>query len=187
VDEATLVAAASAGDGDAFMGLVELHQAKVRALARGLVGDPALAEDVAQDTFLRAWQGLGGFRQEASFSSWLYAITRRTALEHARRRRRREEVPLEAAPAREDGRSADPVLRLDLDRALAQLDTEQREAFLLVAVLGLPYQEAATVLGCPFGTVASRVARARARLAAWLTGDGVEGSRQRASGEEVTR
>jgi RNA polymerase sigma-70 factor (ECF subfamily) len=184
VDEAALVAAACAGEGEAFARLVERHQARVRALARGLVGDAALAEDVAQETFVRAWRGLAGFRADASFVAWLCTITRRTALEQAHRRRRRAEVPLEHAAAAADPRGRDPVLRLDLERGLAQLDHGQREAFLLVAVLGLGYQEAAVVLECPLGTVASRVARARARLAAWISqGRGAPAPR----GEEVTR
>jgi RNA polymerase sigma-70 factor (ECF subfamily) len=166
LDEAALVAAARAGEGEAFARLVELHQARVRALARALVGDAGLAEDVAQEAFVRAWRGLAGFRAESSFAAWLYTIARRTALEQARRRRRRDEVPLEQAA--DLGTAADPVLRLDLERGLAQLDDGQREAFLLVAVLGFGYAEAAVVLDCPLGTVASRVARARARLAAWI-------------------
>jgi RNA polymerase sigma-70 factor (ECF subfamily) len=166
LDEAALVAAARAGEGEAFARLVELHQARVRALARALVGEAALAEDVAQESFVRAWRGLGGFRAESTFAAWLYTITRRTALEQVRRRRRRDEVPLEQAG--DLGTAADPVLRLDLERGLAQLDDGQREAFLLVAVLGLGYEEAALALDCPRGTVASRVARARARLAVWI-------------------
>ena len=181
MDEAALVAAARAGEGEAFACLVELHQARVRALARGLVGEAALAEDVAQEAFVRAWRGLAGFRNESSFSAWLCAITRRTAMELARGRR--QEVPLEHAAATADRRGGDPVLRVDLERGLAQLDDGQREAFLLVAVLGLAYAEAAAVLDCPCGTVASRVARARARLAAWIGQGGAELARE----EEVAR
>jgi len=74
-------------------------------------------------------------------------------------------VPVEKAAALADRRAADPVLRGDLERALGGLEPAQREAFLLVVVLGLSYEEAAGITGCPAGTVASRVFRARARLA----------------------
>ena len=169
MDEGGLVAAAKEGEGEAFLRLVEVHQGQVRAFLRGMTGDRELAEDAAQETFLQAWQGLGGLRQEDRFSSWLYTIARRTALKHLRQRSLA--VPLDDAPPVEDRRAPDPVFRQDLEAALALLDAEQRAAFLLVPVFGLEYQEAAEVLGCPVGTVASRVSRARVRLAAALAAD----------------
>lgn len=90
-------------------------------------------------------------------------------MEHARRPAL-QTIPLDQAPplVLVDRRGGDPVLRGDLERALRALDPDQREAFLLVGVLGLSYQEAGGMAGCPPGTVASRVFRARARLAAAL-------------------
>jgi RNA polymerase sigma-70 factor (ECF subfamily) len=169
VGDAALALAARDGDREAFMQLVRVHQARVRALAYGLLGDRTLAEDVAQEVFLRAWRGLRGFRGDAGFSTWLYTIARRTASEYARRPAL-PTVPLDqVAPlVLVDRRGGDPVLRGDLERALQALDPDQREAFLLVGVLGLSYQEAGGMAGCPPGTVASRVFRARARLAAAL-------------------
>lgn len=164
MDDRALAASAQAGDREAFMRLVRTHQARVRALARGLVGDHGLAEDVAQEAFLQAWRGLPGFRGASSFSTWLYTIARRAALEQVRRRTL-QTVPLDQAPALPDPAPADPGLRQDAERAIQALDPDQREAFLLVAVAGLTYEEAGEVLGCPPGTVASRVFRARARLA----------------------
>ena len=155
MDEAALVRAARNGDRDAFMQLVRLHQAGVRAFAHGLLGDRVLAEDIAQEAFLRAWRGLGAFRGDAGPGTWLYAIVRRVALDEAWERA--------------DWRVADPVLRGDLERALQALEPAQREAFLLVVVLGLSYQEVGGMAGCPAGTVASRVFRARTRLAAALS------------------
>jgi RNA polymerase sigma-70 factor (ECF subfamily) len=78
-------------------------------------------------------------------------------------------VPVEQAWELADGRAGDPVLRGDLERALQAVEPAQREAFLLVAVLGLSYQEAGGMTGCPAGTVASRVFRARVRLASALS------------------
>jgi RNA polymerase sigma-70 factor, ECF subfamily len=168
VDEAALVRAARNGDREAFMQLVRAHQAGVRAFAHGLVGDRMLAEDIAQEAFLRAWRGLGTFRGDAGFATWLYAITRRAALDQLRRPALRT-VPVDQAAALADRRAGDPVLRGDLERALQALEPAQREAFLLVAVLGLSYQEAGGLTGSPAGTVASRVFRARTRLAAALS------------------
>jgi RNA polymerase sigma-70 factor (ECF subfamily) len=163
-DEAALVRAARNGDREAFMRLVRVHQAGVRAFAHGLVGDRMLAEDIAQETFLRAWRGLGAFRGDAAFATWLYAITRRAALDEVRRPALRT-VPVDQAATLADRRAVDPALRSDLERALQGLEPAQREAFLLVVVLGLSYQEAGGLTGSPAGTVASRVFRARTRLA----------------------
>ena len=171
MDEATLVAAAQAGDEGAFMQLVRQHHGRVRGFARQLVGDHQLAEDVAQESFLRAWQGLAGYRCSGKFSSWLYTITRRTAADHLRRRTART-VPLEEVPALADHQGPDPDLRSDLEAALSSLATDQREAFLLVVLFGLSYKEAAAVVDCAVGTIASRVCRARTRLAALLALDG---------------
>jgi RNA polymerase sigma-70 factor (ECF subfamily) len=168
VDEAALVRAARNGDREAFMQLVGVHQAGVRAFARGLLGDRVLAEDIAQEAFLRAWRGLGAFRGDAAFATWLYAIARRVALDEARRPAVRT-VPVEQVAELADWRVGDPVLRGDLERALGVLAPAQREAFLLVVVLGLSYQEAGGMTGCPAGTVASRVFRARTRLAGALS------------------
>jgi RNA polymerase sigma-70 factor (ECF subfamily) len=168
VDEAALVRAARHGDREAFMQLVRAHQAGVRAFARGLLGDRLLAEDIAQEAFLRAWRGLGAFRGDAAFATWLYAIARRVALDQVRRPAVRT-VPVEKVAALADRRARDPVLRVDLERALGALEPAQREAFLLVVVLGLSYQEVGSMTGCPAGTVASRVFRARTRLATALS------------------
>ena len=168
MDEAALVRAARHGDRDAFMQLVWVHQAGVRAFVHGLIGDRVLAEDIAQEAFLRAWRGLGAFRGDAAFATWLYTIARRAAVDEIRRPAVRT-VPVDEAAALADQRSSDPVLRGDLERALQALEPAQREAFLLVVVLGLSYQEVAGMTGCPGGTVASRVFRARTRLAAALS------------------
>jgi RNA polymerase sigma-70 factor (ECF subfamily) len=168
LDEAALVRAARRGDRDAFVQLVRLHQAGVRAFAHGLLGDRTLAEDVAQEAFLRAWRGLSTFRGDAAFGTWLYTITRRAALDEVRRPALRT-VPVHEAATLADWRVGDPVLRGDIERALEALEPAQREAFLLVAVLGLSYQEVGEMTGCPPGTVASRVFRARTRLAAALS------------------
>jgi RNA polymerase sigma-70 factor (ECF subfamily) len=167
VDDAATLRAARNGDREAFMQLVRVHQAGVRAFASGLLGDRTLADDVAQEAFLRAWRGLPRFRGEAAFATWLYTIVRRVAADEARRPTLRT-VPIEEVATLADRRAGDPVLRGDLEQAVSALEPAQREAFLLVAVLGLSYQEVGALTGAPVGTVASRVFRARTRLAAVL-------------------
>jgi RNA polymerase sigma-70 factor, ECF subfamily len=167
VEEAALVRAARNGDREAFMQLVRVHQAGVRAFAHGLLGDPVAAEDIAQEAFLRAWRGLDKFRGESAFATWLYAIARRVALDEVRRPTLRT-VPVEQVAGLADQRGGDPALRGELEQALGALEPAQREAFLLVVVLGLSYQEAGDMTGSPAGTIASRVFRARTRLVAAL-------------------
>jgi len=167
VNEAALVQAARHGDREAFMQLVRVHQAGVRALPMGCSATGCWPRTSPRRPSCGPGGGLGGFRGKAAFATWLYAIARRVALEEVRRPALRT-VPVDQAAALADWRAGDPVLRGDLERALGALEPAQREAFLLVVVLGLSYQEAGGMTGSPAGTVASRVFRARTRLAAAL-------------------
>jgi RNA polymerase sigma-70 factor (ECF subfamily) len=129
---------------------------------------------VAQEVFLRAYRGLGRFRGQSSFKTWLYQIATNTARTHAAKRRSRPEEavgsfgggdPNEApvAVSAED-LEASVVLRDRLDRALAALPEEQRQAIVLRDVEGFDYKEIAEMLSIPIGTVESRIFRARQRL-----------------------
>jgi RNA polymerase sigma-70 factor (ECF subfamily) len=160
VDELTRLAV-SAGGGDriALAAFVRATQPEVWRLCRHLAG-PAAADDVTQDTYLRALPALAGFRAEASARTWLLAIARRAAADAIRReQRRRRLVPRRPVPAPDH---AGGIVVGDL---LAPLDADRREAFVLTQLLGLSYAEAADVAGVPVGTIRSRVARARAELA----------------------
>lgn len=131
---------------------------------------PAVAEDVAQDVFVRVVRGVDGFRASASARTWVFAIARNACADAVRRRvrqRGRETVGLPATaadldevPSAEDG--------LGLALLLAELDPDRREAFVLTQLSGMTYDEAAGVLDVPIGTIRSRVARARADLIALL-------------------
>ncbi|MDX2544578.1 sigma-70 family RNA polymerase sigma factor [Streptomyces sp. WI04-05B] len=171
VDESTTAWALAARGGDPvaverFVGA--LHRDVVRYVAH-LSADPQAADDLAQDTFLRALGSLHRFEGRSSARSWLMAIARRAVIDsfrHAAARPRLYDtedwrLTVELAqpcglPGFEDG-----VALLDL---LAALPDERREAFVLTQLMGLPYAEVAEVSDCPVGTVRSRVARARATL-----------------------
>jgi RNA polymerase sigma-70 factor (ECF subfamily) len=160
VDELTRLAV-SAGDGDriALAAFVRRTQPEVWRLCRHLVG-PAAADDVTQDTYLRAISALAGFRAEASARTWLLGIARRAAADAIRReQRRRRLVP------RRPAATPDPSGAVVAAALLEPLDPERREAFVLTQLFGLSYAEAAEVAGVAIGTIRSRVSRARAELA----------------------
>ena len=165
----TLIRAAAAGDLDAFEQIVRLHQQAVWRFLRRLLGDEADAEDVAQETFLRAFRRLPSHTFRSTFSTWLIQVARNAGIDELRARRRRarlEGALRPTAPGTGHIGQAGQA-RVEIDAALASLPVELREALLLVEVLGLPYAEVAGVLDVPTGTVKSRVFTARVRLADW--------------------
>lgn len=156
------------GDASAFEMLVRRHQGMVRAQLRRLLGDHwALADDLAQETFVLAWRKLGQFRGESRFTTWLYRIAHSCFQQHWRSKgwRVQQESALDgddAEVARIDG--ADPGLGLDLDAALRRLSDNQQAALLYCVQLELSHEEAALVLDMPLGSVKTHVARGKARL-----------------------
>lgn len=180
VSDARLIARAVVHDDrHAFGELVRRHQSAVRSTLRRLTGgNAAHADDLAQETFLLAYRNLKSFRQEAKFSTWLYRIAYNAFLADARRIR---ELPL---PEDADGDAAPPAeaapapavslkaaLNVDLERAMLALSDAERAAIVQCYHNDLSHEEAATVLGCPVGTVKTHILRAkqklRARLGAW--------------------
>jgi RNA polymerase sigma factor (sigma-70 family) len=156
-------------DRAAFGELVRRHQPLVRGFLRRMLGGaPELADDLAQETFIKAHRGLRGFRGGAQFSSWLCAIAANELRAEWRRRERRAEF-LEEKPDADLAVAADPAAARDLADALAALSEAQRAALVLCFEHGLTHEEAATVLGCPLGTLKSHVSRGRARLREWLS------------------
>ena len=177
-DDAALLAAHVAGDPDAFTELVRRHKDRLWAVALRTTGDPEDASDALQDAFVSAYRNAASFRGEAAVTTWLHRVVVNACLDRMRRRRARPTVPL----PEEDGETghrglADPrddldrlELRMEIDRALADLPDDQRSAIVLVDVEGRPVAEAAEILGIPEGTVKSRCSRGRARLAVALAG-----------------
>src|SRR3954464_12785559 len=162
-----LAAPAADGGTAAQAALIRAAQAGVGRLCAHLA-DRQVAEDLTQETFLRALPALARFEGRASLRTWLLSIARRVCADHLRTRKRRGFVLVgegtdladlvRDAPADEVGGT---VAAQDV---LDRLEPERREAFVLTQLMGLPYAEAAEVVGCPIGTIRSRVARARADL-----------------------
>ncbi|MBM3673448.1 MAG: sigma-70 family RNA polymerase sigma factor [Actinobacteria bacterium] len=161
-DLTRLLVAARDGDDGALAAAIRKAQPDVWRLVAHLVGRQD-ADDVTQETFLRAYRALPAFRAEASARTWLLSIARRAAADAIRsaRRRRRISARAEAEAAVATPSSAD---RSGITDLVTRLDPERREAFVLTQVVGCSYAEAAEVCGVPVGTIRSRVARARAEL-----------------------
>jgi RNA polymerase sigma-70 factor (ECF subfamily) len=176
VDELERIAAdAAGGDPLAAAAFVRATQSDVWRLCAAL-GDRDSAEDLTQETYLRAFGSLHRFENRSSVRTWLLSIARRVCADAVRSRRRRrltllrDDADLETL-AHRDRPPADGVAEgAAVADLLARLDPDRREAFVLTQLLGLPYADAAEVAGCPVGTIRSRVARARADLIDSLIG-----------------
>ena len=170
--EAELVALAQKGDHAAYGALVRRHQDRIYRHLLNLTGSREDALELAQDVFIKAWEALPTWRPEAQFHTWLYRIASNAALDVLRRRKVVPFVALDEdydAPADQPGPEAQLQGRQrlrSLDAALARLPADQRDIVLLREVEGLSYDELAAALGIDGGTVKSRLARARAALAA---------------------
>jgi RNA polymerase sigma factor (sigma-70 family) len=159
-------------DHHAFAELVRGHQSAVRGLLRQLTrADVALADDLAQETFIRAYKSIGSFRGEAKFSTWLYRIAYNCFREEARKRKELVGIDETLLEAEQDPSTVDPALRQDLSQALQLLPLHERTAVVLCCQNGLSHDEAARVLDIPLGTVKTNVLRGREKLkkalAAW--------------------
>ncbi|HET6351983.1 MAG TPA: RNA polymerase sigma factor [Coriobacteriia bacterium] len=166
-DDATQIAAARAGDLDAFETLVRRHTPAVYSHALRFFGESTAAEDVVQEVFIKVFRSLGSFDNRSQFSTWLYQVTRNTCLDQVRAGRRRP-VPVDPflMSATDPIDIADSVaVSASVEHALASLPNDDRDALLAVALFGLTYDEAARVFEIPAGTVKSRVFRARRTIA----------------------
>jgi RNA polymerase sigma-70 factor (ECF subfamily) len=168
----------SSTDAERFDSWVREHVAVLYKVAYRLVGSPHDAEDVVQDTFRSAWTSRQLYDSARSERAWLLAILRRRAADHWRSREPRHQF-LDAEPAGLERAGSDPFageLSNAMQRGLALLPDEIREALLLVVVGELTHQEAADIQGVPLGTVLSRVSRGRRRLREALLAAGPTGA-----------
>lgn len=174
-NDATLIAQAQSGDADAFGRLVTRYMRPAYFSALGFVGSPEDARDLSQEAFARAFRARRTIDPDRPFFAWYYTILRRLCL-NWRRNRRTERLRLdEAGPWLEALATAGTVppdrqvhqddARRRVARALSQLGDEEREALVLKEFEGLKYREIAERMGCPIGTVMSRLYSARQRLA----------------------
>jgi RNA polymerase sigma-70 factor (ECF subfamily) len=178
-----LVEQVRAGDKRAFGLLVEKYRRKIVRLISRMVRDPDEMEDVAQDTFIKAYRALPQFRGEAAFYTWLYRIAVNTAKNHLVSRRK--DLPTVSAQSSNDDDEPDDRLvaqeigtpeseliskqiAIAVNQAVDALPEELRQAITLREIEGLSYEEIAESMGCPIGTVRSRIFRAREAIAAKL-------------------
>jgi RNA polymerase sigma-70 factor, ECF subfamily len=175
-DEKQLIRECLAGRTEAFGELVIRYQDRLLNALAGILGSPEDARDVAQDAFVQAFQRLKTFRGQSAFYSWLFRIALNAAASQ-KRRTRRKTASIDAA---RDEKRGDPVdrhpeavpshaleaseRRIAVQAALARLPAEFRIPLVLKEIDGMKYQEIAAVLGCPVGTVRSRIHRARSEL-----------------------
>ncbi|MFA5843346.1 MAG: sigma-70 family RNA polymerase sigma factor [Coriobacteriia bacterium] len=165
-----LVLAARDGDVAAFETLVRRHADAVYGHALRFFRERTAAEDASQEVFVKVYRSLASFDGRSAFSTWLFRVTRNVCLDLARTARRRpassalDSAPEPSAPSFDDA----VATQVALAGALAEIPEDERAAFEAVALFGLAYDEAATALDAPVGTVKSRVFRARRRLVAAL-------------------
>jgi RNA polymerase sigma-70 factor, ECF subfamily len=167
VDEPNLIERVRGGDSRAERELYEAHVDRVYRLAYRLAGDDDLARDFTQETFIRAFERLDGFRGEAAFSTWLHSIATSVALNGLRKVKRfrtRESDLEEAHDVAGPVRPAEPDLKLKLARAIDALPARSRMVFVMHDVEGFTHQEIAATMGMEAGTSKAQLSRARARL-----------------------
>jgi RNA polymerase sigma-70 factor (ECF subfamily) len=170
--DADLIAAHAAGDPHAFSELVRRHRDRMWAVAIRTLRDQEEAADALQEAFISAFRGAASFRAESQVTTWLHRIVVNACLDRLRRRQTRPTVPLSdvgmGEPIAPGDVMADRDTRFAVQEALAQLSEDQRVPIVLVDVEGYSVAETAQLLGIAEGTVKSRCARGRAKLAKLL-------------------
>ena len=171
-----LIAAHVAGDPAAFSVLVDRHRDRLWAVALRTTGDPEEAADGLQEALLSAYRNAASYRGDAAVTTWMHRVVVNACLDRLRRRAARPTVPLPEQDT-DFGSNvladpADPLgnqeLRIEIQKALKELPPDQRAAVVLVDIEGYSVDDAAAILDCPSGTIKSRCARGRAKLAARL-------------------
>lgn len=182
MEEAELIGAAQGGDRRAFEELVRRTFVDTLTLARRLTGNEEDASDVVQEAYLRAWRGIGKFRGEAQFSTWLYRITANAAATHVNRRRRQRTEPIDEIfepadlrPEVQPAAAAESAESLErISGALDELPSKLRSVIVLKDVYGLPHEAIADELGITVAAAKVRLHRARRRLRDLLYEEGAE-------------
>ena len=169
--DAALITAAQDGDEGAFLALYEQHAGRVRRVVEGWVKDPAVVDDLCQESWLRAYKGLESFRGDSEFGTWVHTIARNVAASRGRTRQRRAEL-LETSWHPRTWSAPEPVeLRMDLRRAVDALPPGMRRVLWLHDVEGWTHADIGVTLGVSEGTSKSQLFKARARLRETLRSD----------------
>ena len=163
MSESDLVREAQSGDVGAFEELFRSHQGRVYALCLRMVADPARAEDLTQESFVRAWQKLGSFRAQSAFGTWLHRLSVNVVLGDLRSRKRWESKTdeLESDASLPDVPRRDTLAAIDLELAIAGLPPQARTVFVLHDVEGYKHREIAAMIGLAEGTCKAHLHRAR--------------------------
>lgn len=168
-----MVEKAKAGDEEAFRQIVEENQAKVYHLLLAMVRSEDLAQELTQETFVKAWKGLAAFRGESTVWTWLYRIAYHTALDYLRKSKRRTDLVFleETGDEFAGGQENEPLMAVikrdreeDLHEALARLSLPQRAVLILYYFQGLTYREIAAITRRPLGTIRAELHRGKEKL-----------------------
>ena len=164
--ETELIERAKRGDRSAIRALYDRHAERVYAVVRRFAGDDALAEDWAQEAWIRAIRALPDFRGDARFSTWMHRVAVNTALQGQRRRKSRSgrEQPMPASLPARGTKEPNVLLRMRLERALERLPDGMRRVLVLHDIEGYTHEEVGELLGVAAGTSKSQLHKARARM-----------------------
>lgn len=163
------------GNKRAFDALLRKYQSQVRRFLLGLtVGDSQLADDLAQETFIKAYMNIGKFRGLSSFSTWIMRIAYNTHYDYRRTHHQTEDADTPAVAARSGGTTADCALGIDILNALATLKPEERTCITLQLIEGQPIDKIASITGMTSGTVKSHLHRGKEKLTTYLKNNGYE-------------
>ena len=175
MDERQLISEILRGEAAAERQLYDTHVDRIYRLAYRMTGDAALAEDLTQDTFIRAFDRLADFRGEGPFGGWLHRIATSVIFSALRKRKRvqdHESIREDLTEFGEPARTSDPHLKRKIDRAVASLDENHRLVFVMHDMEGFTHQEIAAAMATPVGTAKARLSRARSKLREMLTAQG---------------
>lgn len=163
------------GNKRAFDTLLRKYQSQVRRFLLGLTaGDSQLADDFAQETFIKAYTNIGKFRGLSSFSTWIMRIAYNTHYDYLRTHHQTEDADTPAVAARSGGTTADCALGMDILNALATLKPEERTCITLQLIEGQPIDKIASITGMTSGTVKSHLHRGKEKLTTYLKNNGYE-------------
>ncbi|PLX43919.1 MAG: RNA polymerase subunit sigma-24 [Deltaproteobacteria bacterium] len=172
--DSELAVKARGGDHAAFEELLEKYQGPIYAFALNFFREPTVAEDIAQETFLRAYRFLGSYDPSRKFITWLYSIARNLCIDKHRERSRREQINIEDVPHKllaTDGYGANPIAELEakeareiLLQAIETLPEKYKTPLLLCYIDGLPYKEVSEILGVSLNNTKVRIFRAKKML-----------------------
>lgn len=177
-----LLRRAQRGDPDAFEQLLTPLENKIWRVCWHYTGDREAASDCGQEAMIRIWKGLGNYRGDCAFETWVYRVAANCCMDWLRKKRRDRSESIEPLkeqgfdPADEKARTEDQAVAADEHRQLreciARLPEDQREALVMTQLEGIPYEVTAKRLGVTEGTVKSRVNRAKTKLKEWLSENG---------------